>query len=132
MTSNPRMFLIRALPILVFALISSAASAQSYSGDWPATVSHSHLFNRTYCITLKDGGEATLSPAEGTVFGTFQVINGLIIVTFDQPGGQGLASLIFTARAIDGQIGSGDFEQVEGQELDSGLLVFGDKGGCSP
>jgi hypothetical protein len=41
------------LPMLVPV---SAAMAQSYSGRWPLTVSHSQRSNGTYCLTLTDDG----------------------------------------------------------------------------
>ena len=45
-----------ALAVAVFALTSSAAMAQSYTGDWPATVTQSQRSNGTYCVTLTDDG----------------------------------------------------------------------------
>ncbi len=140
MIRHIRIFMTTVLPIMAFALTSSVAIAQSYSGKWPATVSHSHRANGTYCITLTDdgslgwphSGEATLVPQEDTDFGTFQVINGVMMVTFTQPGGTGEnGALLFIAAASDGHIGRGAYEQFYGTEIDSGVLVFGEKGGCS-
>ncbi|MGC1373773.1 MAG: hypothetical protein WA824_16680 [Candidatus Sulfotelmatobacter sp.] len=140
MIRNIRTFIAMALPIVAFALASSPAMAQSYTGNWPATVSQSHRANGTYCITLTDdgslgwphSGEATLVPAQGTDFGTFQVIDGVLMVTFTQPGGTAEnGALLFIASASDGRIGKGAYEQFYGTEIDSGVLVFGAKGGCS-
>jgi hypothetical protein len=140
MTRNIRISMAVVLAVMAFALTSSAAMAQSYSGNWPATVSQSHHANGTYCITLTDdgslgwphSGEASLEPNEGTDFGTFQVIDGLIMVTFTQPGGTAEnGALLFIARASDGHIGRGAYEQFYGTEVDSGVLIFGAKNSCS-
>jgi len=139
MTRNVRILM--AVAVVAFALASSAAVAQSFSGNWPATVTHSQYADGKYCLTLTDNGdfgwphsgEASLVPQSGTDFGTFQFINGLLVVTFQQPGGLGQnAALVFTAHATKkGTIGKGAYEQVYGgEEFDSGVLVFGPKGGC--
>jgi len=128
-----------ALPILAFALMPSAATAQSYSGNWPITITHSQRANGTYCLTLTDdgdfgwphSGEATVTGFEA-IFGTFQLIDGLLVVTIDVPGsGAEPASLLFTAHASRGNIGKGVYEIAQGEEIDSGVLVFGAKNGCS-
>lgn len=140
MSRNIRRFMAMALPIVALALTSSTAVAQSYSGSWPATVRGSHHGDGTYCVTLNDdgslgwphSGEATLFPQEGTTEGTFQLIDGLLMVTFTQPGGTAEnGALLFIASASDGHIGKGAYEQFYGTEIDSGGLVFGEKGGCS-
>lgn len=89
MIGNIARFIKMALPIVAFAITPGAAKAQSYVGSWPATVSHSQRANGTYCVTLEKDGEATLVPSEGTDFATYQVIDGLLIVTFTQPRGHG-------------------------------------------
>ena len=138
MTSNVRTLL--AMAIVAFALAPTAATAQSYSGNWPDTVTHSQSGNGRYCITLHDdgslgwphSGEATLSPSEGTYPGTFQVISGLIMITFPQPGGTGeLGALFFVAHASNGLLTSGTYEQFYGAEIDSGVSTFGVKNTCS-
>jgi hypothetical protein len=37
---------------------------------------------------------------------------------------------LFIARASDGDIGRGAYEQAYGPEIDSGVLAIGTKGGC--
>jgi hypothetical protein len=128
------------LLIVSFALTPGAAKAQSYTGHWPATVSMSQHANGPYCITLHDdgsfgwphSGEAQLVPSEGTDNGSFQVINGILTVSFPQPGGTAeIGALIFTAPARNGQIGSkGSYEQFYGSVIDSGLLTFGARDTC--
>ena len=125
---------------MVLALTPGAAKAQSYTGHWPAAVSMSQHANGPYCITLRDDGSfgwphsgaATLVPPEGTDEGSFQVINGILTVTFGAPAGTGGAdALIFTAPASHGQIGSkGSYEEFFGLVVDSGLLTFGAKDTC--
>lgn len=120
---------------------STAAMAQSFSGKWPMTVTHSQHSNGTFCATLTDNGSlgwphsgsASLpGGSSGTLFGTFQVIERTIMVTFQAPGGTGQnAGLVFIASADNGKIGKGVYEDVYGGEaFDSGVLMFGLKGGC--
>ncbi len=143
MIRHIRIFVATALPMVAFALTSSAAIAQSYSGNWPLIVTKSHHANGTYCLTLTDNGalgwphsgEASLTGEKvgGTLpYGTFQLINHLLMVTIQQPGGTGQnAGLVFIAAASDGNIGKGVYDQVYGgEEFDSGVLAFGVKNGC--
>ena len=139
MVRNIRTFMAMMLPILAFALTPGAASAQSYSGNWPITISHSQSANGTYCVTLTDDGEfgwPHSGPASvngfGDIYGEFQLINGMLVVTIQVVGsGEELASVLFTARASGGHIGKGVYETAQGAVTDSGALVFGAKGGCS-
>jgi hypothetical protein len=143
MIRHIRIFMATALPIVAFALTPSAAMAQSYSGNYPLTVTQSHHANGTYCLTLTDNGilgwphsggaSLTGEKVGGTLpNGTFQVIGRLLVATIVQPGGTGQnAGLVFTAPASDGDIvGKGVYEQVYGGEFDSGVLAFGVKNGC--
>src|SRR5271168_4265380 len=76
-----------ALVVAVFAL-TSAAMAQSYSGDWPATVTHSQRSNGTYCLSLNDDGSygaphsggAKLLPGNNPYPGYFTVVDGIMTV----------------------------------------------------
>jgi hypothetical protein len=124
--------------VAVYAL-TGAAMAQSYSGDWPATVTHSQRDNGAYCISLNDdgsygakhSGEAKLLPGNNQYPGYFTVVDGIITVTFTYPSGEGdcCSYQVFTARANNGEIGSGVFNYFG--ITDIGLLTFGKKGGCS-
>jgi hypothetical protein len=137
MIRNISTFMATVLPIVAFALTPSAAMAQSYSGNWPATVTHSQHSNGTYCLTLTDNGTlgwphsgpASLPGGSG---GSFQLINGTLVVTIEEEGGTGQnAGLVFSASASHGDIGKGVYEDVfAGEEFDSGVLVFGVKNGC--
>ncbi len=145
MTTNIRRFMVMALPIVAFALMSSAAMAQtdaaktqSYTGNWPATVTQSQRDNGTDCTTLTDdgsygfphSGEAVLNGQQNPYGGYFTVINGLITVTFTYPSGEGdcCSYVVFTARASNGKIGKGAFNYFG--ITDSGLVAFGKKDGC--
>ncbi|MGA2424399.1 MAG: hypothetical protein ABSG07_10370 [Terriglobales bacterium] len=138
MTRNIRRFIVMALPIVAFALTSSAAMAQSYSGNWPMTVTKSQYANGTYCVALTDDGSAgwphsggaVLVPETGTYPGIFQVIDGLLTVNIPAPAGANLSFLLYTARASGGHIGKGVYNLAYGGFNDSGVLVFGAKGGC--
>jgi hypothetical protein len=140
MIKNVSTFTATALAVLAFALMPSAATAQSYSGNWPLTVTHSQHSNGKYCVTLTDDGSLGWPHSGGAsvvvggtpLFGTFQLINHLLTVTFEDPGGTGQnAGLVFVAPAAKGNIGSGVYDEVYGgEEFDSGVLTVGKKNGC--
>lgn len=137
MTSITRFFIAMALPILAISLTPRAAMAQSYTGNWPITVSKSHYSNGTYCAALTDDGNqgfphsgpASLVPSNG-YFGWFTVINGIVTVTIPEAYNGELEFLVFVAHASDGRIGKGAFVLAGGPD-DSGVAVFGAKNGCS-
>lgn len=128
-----------AFVVAAFALMTSAAMAQSYTGDWPATVTHSQRSNGMYCISLTDdgsygaphSGEAKLIGDNNPYPGYFTVVDGLITVTFTYPSGEGDCCdfQMFTARASKGQIGDGVFNYLG--LTDIGLLTFGKKNSCN-
>ena len=140
MTRSISLFMAAALPIVAFALMPGAARAQSYTGNWPGTVTHSKGSNGTYCLSLTDNGsngwphsgQATTVEGNSTLYGTFQVISGLITVTIESPGDYADAGLVFVAQASNGTIGKGVYDDVySGEEIDSGELSFGAKNSCS-
>lgn len=124
--------------VAVFAL-TGAAMAQSYSGNWPATVTHSQRDNGPYCITLTDdgsygaphSGEAKLIGSDSPYPGYFSVVDGLITVVFTYVSGEGdcCAYQVFTAHASNGQIGDGVFNYLG--ITDIGVLTFGKKNSCN-
>jgi hypothetical protein len=133
-------FIATAFVVAAFTLTNSAAMAQSFTGNWPATVTQSQRDNGTYCLTLTDdgsygwphSGEAELNGQNSPYPGYFTVIDGLITVTFTFPSGEGDCCdyLVFTARANkSGHIGKGVFNYFG--LTDNGLLAFGKKDGCS-
>jgi hypothetical protein len=127
-----------AFVVAAFAFMTSAAMAQSYTGDWPATVTRSQRSNGAYCISLTDdgsygaphSGEAKLIPNNSPYPGYFTVIDGLITVTFTYPSGEGDCCdfFVFTARASNGHLGKGAFNYFG--LTDNGLMAFGKKDGC--
>jgi hypothetical protein len=128
-----------AFVVAAFALMTSAAKAQSYTGDWPATVTHSQRSDGPYCISLTDdgsygakhSGEAQLIPNNSQYPGYFTVVDGIMTVAITYVSGEGdcCAYQVFTARASDGQIGEGVYNYFG--ITDIGLLTFGKKNGCS-
>lgn len=114
------------------------AMARSYGGNWPLTVTHSRGANGTYCLTLTDNGSLSwrhsgpASIAGVGDGGTFQLIDNTLVATIQSPGASGQnEGLVFAASAGNGRIGKGVYEGVYGgEEIDSGVLVFGMKGGC--
>jgi hypothetical protein len=128
-----------AFVVASFALMTSAAMAQSYTGEWPANVTRSQRSNGPYCISLTDDGSygaphsgpAQLIPNNSQYPGYFTVVDGIITVTITYASGEGDCCdfQVFTARAKNGQIGSGVFNYFG--LTDIGLLTFGKKGGCS-
>jgi len=143
MTRNTRTLVAVALPILALAL-THTAEAQSFSGNWPLTITHSPHGNGTYCLGLTDDGSLGFPHSGQAVFtgqtlggeklfGTFQVINGLLTATIQSQGGTGQnAGLVFVAHAAKkGTLGKGVYDEVYGgEEFNSGALAFGAKGGC--
>ena len=126
---------------IVAATANAMAGGGSYSGSWPATVSHSQRANGAYCLTLTDdgayrwphSGEVSLATPFGTLpYGTFQVIGHNFVATVEQEGGEGQnAGLVFSAATKNGTIGNGIYDQVYGGEaFDIGKVAFGSKGGC--
>ena len=125
---------------LTMSTSAGAAKAQSSSGNWPLTVSHSQRSNGTYCLTLTDDGSlgwphsglASLVGGGGKLpYGTFQLIDHILVVTIQQQGGSQNAGLVFVAPVVNGNIGKGTYDQVYGgEEFDSGVLMVGVKGGC--
>ena len=138
MTRNIRIFMAMALPIVALAMMSSAAMAQSYTGNWPMTVTKSQYANGHYCLALTDdgdqgwphSGEAELVPLNGTYPGAFQVINGILTVTIPAPAGSTLEFLIFIGHARGGHITKGAYDLAYGGFFDAGVLTFGAKGDC--
>jgi hypothetical protein len=129
-----------AFVVAAFALFTSAAMAQNYTGNWPATVSHSQRDNGKNCISLTDdgsygfphSGEAKLNDYNNPYPGYFTVVDGLITVVFTYQSGVGdcCAYQVFTAQASNGKIDSSGVFNYLGI-TDTGRLTFGKKNGCS-
>jgi len=127
-----------AMAVSANAAMPRDAMARSYSGNWPLTVTHSRGANGTYCLTLTDNGSlgwrhsGPASIAGVGNGGTFQLINNTLVATIQSPGASGQnEGLVFAASAAGGRIGNGVYEGVYGgEEIDSGVLAFGTKGGC--
>jgi hypothetical protein len=136
---NKRNIIFLAIALVAFALMSNAAMAQSYSGNWPVNVTLPPHYAHTACLSLVDSGtggqhsgSASLSgPIAGstTLTGTFQVINHLLVATIQTGSDTGEVDyLLFIAPAADGDLGKGVYE-VPG--FLAGALTFGTRGGCS-
>lgn len=136
MTSVARFFIATALPIVAISLMPSAAMAQSYTGNWPITVTKSHYSNGTYCVALTDdgsqgfphSGNASLVPPNGYP-GLFTVINGIVTVTIPEAYNGEFEFLVFVAHASNGRISKGAYDLAGGPD-DAGVSVFGPKNGC--
>ena len=125
--------------VVAVCALTSAAMAQSYTGNWPANVTHSQRDNGKNCISLNDdgsygfphSGEATLNGVDNGYPGYFTVVEGLMTVTFTFPSGEGDCCdfEVFTAPASKGQIGKGVFNYLG--LTDIGLVAFGKKDACS-
>ena len=130
-------------PFLIAALLPVLGASEppvgNLTGNWPVTISQSQFSNGTDCLTLKDDGSLgwphsgyASAVIGGTKFpyGTFQVIDHTLVVTIQAPGYGQNAGLVFTA-PVKKNIGEGAYDEVYGGEaFDTGLLVFGTKGGC--
>jgi hypothetical protein len=123
--------------VLPLIMQASGAMAASFSGNWKVTVSQSQHLDGTYCLTLVDNGgvgwphsgEASIA---GQPYGTFQVIDGTLMATIQEPGDTGQsAGLVFIGRTSGTHIGKGTTLQVYGgEEFNSGVASFGKKGSC--
>lgn len=136
---NKRMIIFMAITLAAFALMSNAATAQSYSGNWPVNVTLPPHFAHTACLSLVDtgtggqhSGSASLSgPMAGntTLTGTFQVTNHLLVATIQSGSDSGeVVYELFIAPAADGDLSKGVYEE---PGFLSGATTFGTKGGCS-
>ena len=134
---KPLLTLATGLSILLSA---NSAIGGTYTGNWPITVSNSQRANGSYCLTVKDDGSlrfphsgfvSLTGPGGNLPYGTFELIGHFFTVTVQQQGETQNAGLVFVARAGNGIIGNGIYDQVYGgEEFDSGKAIFGAKGGC--
>lgn len=128
---------------LPMAVSGRAAMAVSYSGNWPLRETHTQHGNQPPdCLTLTDNGSLgwphsgpaslTVPGVSGSLTGTFQLIDHLLVATIQSQSNTGQnAGLVFIGPASSGNIGNGTFDNVfAGEELVSGVLEFGMKGGC--
>ena len=111
-------------------------ASHSYSGAWPVTVTGSQFSNGTDCLTLtqngRNGGSASLVvDGQKYPYGSFVVVNHILMANIVEPLYGQNGALIFTAVANHGHIGHGIFENIEGgSNFDFGALAFGMNGGC--
>jgi hypothetical protein len=110
-------------------------ASHSYAGAYPVTITHSQFSNGTGCLTLSGAGSsgqaALVFESQKYPYGSFIVMNGLIVVNIVQPLYGQNGALMFVAPAHRGNIGVGDFEDIEGgSNFDFGSVSFGAKGGC--
>jgi hypothetical protein len=150
MIRNVSKFMATALAIVAFALTSSTAKAQSFTGNYPVletqvkggvggTIKGA---NQNFCLVLTDDGNfgrphsgtATLEGFDGGSLtgGEFYVIGTNMFVNFVVGSNTGEASglVIFApANASKGTIGTGILG-LTGAVPSSGLATFGVKNGC--
>ena len=135
---------IGALTVLGFAGSAGAATPGFYSGNFPLTVTHSAHSNFNYCLTLTDDGSQGfphsgpaslfLESFNESFLGEFQLIDHTLVATIEEPGNIGQNAGAVFAPAGSGIISNGAYDQVVGGAVfkNSGVLVVGKKGGCSP
>jgi len=150
MTRNIRTFIAMALPVLAFALTPSAAKAQSFTGNYPVSVTEVKAgvdgnipgANETFCLELTDDGSfgrphsgtATLGDFEGGTLsgGEFYVVGNMIFVNFavGSDNGETVGLVLFApVNTSKATIGTGIFGDTGGVPS-SGLAKVGAKGGC--
>ena len=150
MIRNISKLMATALAILAFALTSSAAKAQSFTGEYPVLETQVKAgvggtitgANQNFCLVLTDDGSfgrphsgtATLEGFNGGALtgGEFYVIGNNIFVNFvvGSSTGEASALVIFApANASNGSIGTGILG-LTGGVPSSGLATFGVKNGC--
>ena len=150
MIRNISKLMATALTILGFALTSTVAKAQSFTGNYPVLETQVKAgvagnikgANQNFCLVLTDDGNfgrphsgtATLEGFDGGSLtgGEFYVIGNNIFVNFVVGSSTGEASglVIFgPANASKGTIGTGILG-LTGGVPSSGLATFGVKNGC--
>ena len=111
-----------------------APALHSYGGAWPVTVTRSQRDNTTGCLTLKgvSSGQASLVfGGTSYPFGSYVVIDGILVAELSEPLYGQNGALTFSAHASDGNVGHGIFEDLRGgSAFDIGELAFGTKNGC--
>jgi hypothetical protein len=112
-----------------------APALHNYSGAWPVTVTRSQFSNGTACLTLtgnsSSGSASLVMNGQKYPYGSFVVVNRILMATIIKPSGSQNGALTFTASASRGQIGLGIFEDIQGgSNFDFGALAFGMKNGC--
>jgi hypothetical protein len=106
-------------------------ASRSYNGAWPVTVSQSQRSNGTGCLTLNGGSASLVFEGQKYAYGSFLVMNHLLIATITEPLYGQNGALMFIVPTKRGQIGQGIFENIEGgSNFDAGTLTFGAKNGC--
>jgi|SRR5579862_1710515 len=124
------------LHLLLAGVITLLPASHSYSGTWPVTVSNSQRSNGTGCLKLTEGGNGAGSASlvfgsQKYQYGSFLVMDGMLVATITQPLYGQNGALMFIAHAKRGNVGQGIFEDIEGgSNFDFGNLAFGAKNGC--
>jgi len=150
MIRNISKLMATALAILAFALTSSTAKAQSFTGNYPVLETQVKAgiggtikgANQNFCLVLTDDGNfgrphsgtATLEGFDGGSLtgGAFYVIGTNIFVNFvvGSSTGEAVGLVIFApANASKGTIGTG-IMGLTGGVPSSGLATVGVKNGC--
>jgi hypothetical protein len=111
------------------------AKSHSYSGAWPVTITGSQFSNGTGCLTLtgsgNSGSASLVLDSQKYPYGSFLVINDILVATIQEPLYGQNGALLFVASASRGHIGQGLFQNVEGgSNFDYGTLTFGTKNDC--
>lgn len=117
------------------AINTVVPESRNYTGAWPVTITGSQFSNGTGCLTLSGtvlGGSASLVFGnQKYTYGSFVVLNGILVATIQEALYGQNGSLMFIAPASRGHIGKGVYENVEGgSNFDFGDLAFGTKNGC--
>jgi hypothetical protein len=122
----------------------SLVMAQSYSGNWLVTITHSPSYSGKHCLTLTDngagsggfpqhGGPAVIDAHTSNEYdGEFQIVNNTLMVGLEAGGGEGEGPqpFAFAAPAANGTIRKGIFQDWSVGYLDNeGALTF-KKGRC--
>jgi hypothetical protein len=110
-------------------------ASHGFSGAWPVTITRSQRSNGTGCLTLNGNGNtgsaSLVFGSQKYVYGSFLVINDILVATIVEPLYGQNGALQFTVPVKHGRPGEGIFENIEGgSNFDAGSLAFGMKNGC--
>jgi hypothetical protein len=108
---------------------------KSYTGVWSVTIAGSQFSDGTDCLTLNgntESGQASLVVKNQKYpYGSFIIVNGIMMVNITEPLYGQNGALMFAAPANDGHIRKGIFENVEGgSNFDYGAVRFRKNGSC--
>lgn len=107
------------------------AAARNYSGSYAIQISETQHGDYSGCLTLTASGLASaVIGSQKYTYGTYSILNGILVATIEAQGYGQNAGLVFITDATR-VLRKGYFDEVYGGEaFETGKLTFGAKGSC--